>query len=253
VFRKSVVVLLALPLGAFAQQRRPVQQQSAPRATVPANRVTTIPDVSQPFDSVAFGGVRWRELGPYRGGRSVAVAGSQARPNEYYFGTTGGGVFKSSDGGNAWAPMTDKYFGGTIGSIGIAPSNPDIVYVGGGEYPLRGNVSHGDGIWKTTDAGRTWKLVGLADSKHVADIVVHPTNPDLVYAGVLGHAFGPNATRGVYRSKDGGATWDKILSRGDSAGVVDLVMDPNNPSVLYAGRVSLEGRRRDVGQDSLAR
>jgi len=188
-----------------------------------------------PLDSSALSGFRWREIGPYRGGRSVAVAGSQARPNEYYMGTVGGGVFKTTDGGNAWGAVTDRYFGGTIGAIAVAPSNPDVVYVGGGEFPLRGNVSHGDGIWKSTDAGRTWKLVGLPDSKHVGDIVVHPSNPDLVYAGVLGHTFGPNATRGVYRSKDGGATWDKILFRNDSTGVVDLVMDPGNPNVLYAG------------------
>ena len=190
---------------------------------------------AQQFDSTAFSGVRWRELGPYRGGCSVAAGGSVARPNEYYQGTTGGGVIKTTDGGQSWFPVSDRYFGGTIGAIRVAPSNPDIVYVGGGEYPIRGNVSHGDGVWKTTDAGRTWTLKGLADSKHVGDIVVHPTNPDLVYVGVLGHVFGANETRGVYRSRDGGTTWQRVLFRNDSTGVVDLVMDPNNPNVLYAG------------------
>jgi hypothetical protein len=112
-------------------------------------------DVTQPFDTVLLAGMRWRELGPYRGGRSVAVAGSVARPNEYYMGTTGGGVFKTTDGGHAWFPVTDRYFGGTIGGIDVSASNPDVVYVGGGEYPMRGNVSHGDGVWKTTDGGRT--------------------------------------------------------------------------------------------------
>ena len=192
-------------------------------------------DVTQSLDSVALTALRWRELGPYRGGRSVAVAGSAARPNEYYFGTTGGGVFKSTDGGNGWAPVTDRYFGGTIGSVEISASNPDIVYVGGGEFPLRGNVSHGDGVWKTTDAGKTWSFKGLGDTKHIGDVVVHPTNPDLVYVAALGHAFGPNPARGIYRSKDGGGTWQKILFRNDSTGAVDLVMDPNNPNVLYAG------------------
>ncbi|HMC55072.1 MAG TPA: glycosyl hydrolase [Gemmatimonadaceae bacterium] len=191
--------------------------------------------VTQPFDSVALTGVHWRELGPYRGGRSVTAVGSVARPNEYYFGTTGGGVFKSTDGGNAWFPVTDRYFGGTIGAVAIAPSNPDIVWAGGGEYPLRGNVSHGDGVWKSTDGAKTWKLMGLAATKHIGDIIVHPTNPDLVYVAALGHAFGPNPDRGVYRSKDGGTTWEKILFRNDSTGAVDLVMDPGNPSVLYAG------------------
>lgn len=199
--------------------------------------IVAVPDVggAQQFDSIAFSGVRWRELGPYRGGRSVAAGGSVARPNEYYHGTTGGGVFKTTDAGQSWFPVTDRYFGGTIGAIRVAPSNPDIVYVGGGEYPIRGNVSHGDGVWKTTDAGRTWTSKGLADSKHIADIVVHPTNPDLVYVGVLGHVFGPNETRGVYRSRDGGTSWQRVLFRNDSTGVVDLVMDPNNPNVLYAG------------------
>jgi photosystem II stability/assembly factor-like uncharacterized protein len=208
-------------------------QQVAAR---PANPTATIPaSVTQPFDSILLSGVRWRELGPYRGGRSVAVAGSVARPNEYYHGTTGGGVFKTTDGGQSWFPVTDRYFGGTIGAIRVAPSNPDIVYVGGGEFPIRGNVSHGDGVWKTTDGGRTWTQKNLVDTKHIGDIVVHPTNPDLVYVGALGHVFGPNPTRGVFRSRDGGNTWQKILFRNDSTGVVDLVMDPNNPNVLYAG------------------
>ena len=202
---------------------------------------------SAQFDSAAFTGLRWRELGPYRGGRSVAVAGSVARPNEYWMGTVGGGVFKTTDGGQSWAPMSDRYFGGTIGSVGVAPSNPDIVYVGGGEFPLRGNVSHGDGVWKTTDAGRTWKLVGLADSKHIADLVVHPTNPDLVYAGVLGHAFGPNSTRGVYRSKDGGTTWQKVLGKNDSTGVVDLVMDPTTRTSSTPGFGRSIARRGSCG------
>jgi len=149
-------------------------------------------------------------------------------------GTPGGGVFKSINAGQSWAPVTDKYFGGTIGAIAVAPSAPDVVYVGGGEYPIRGNVSHGDGVWKTTDGGKTWTFLGLGETRQIADIVVNPTNADLVYVGALGHVWAPNAERGVYRSKDGGRNWDKILFRNDSTGVVDLVMDPNNPSVLYA-------------------
>ena len=182
----------------------------------------------------AFAGLRWREIGPYRGGRSVAVTGNPSRPNEFWMGTTGGGVFKSINAGQSWAPVTDKYFGGTIGAIAVAPSAPDVVYVGGGEYPIRGNVSHGDGVWKTTDGGKTWTFMGLGDTRQIADIVVHPTNPDLVYVGALGHVWAPNPERGVFRSKDGGKTWEKILFRNDSTGVVDLVMDPNNPNVLYA-------------------
>ena len=190
---------------------------------------------SATFDSTALAGLRWREIGPFRGGRSVAVTGSVARPNEYYMGTTGGGVFKSVDGGHAWFPVTDRYFGGTIGGIDVAPSNPDIVYVGGGEYPIRGNTSHGDGVWKSTDAGRTWTQKGLADTKQIGDVVIHPTNPDLVYVAALGPTFNASPSRGVFRSRDGGNSWQKILFRNDSTGAVELVMDPNNPAVLYAG------------------
>ncbi len=186
-------------------------------------------------DSLALAGVHWREVGPYRGGRSVAATGNPSRPNEFWMGTTGGGVFKSINDGQSWAPVTDKYFGGTIGAIAVSASSPDVVYVGGGEYPIRGNVSHGDGVWKTTDGGKTWSFMGLGETRQVADIVVNPTNADLVYVGALGHVWAPNPERGVFRSKDGGKTWEKILFRNDSTGVVDLVMDPANPNVLYAG------------------
>src|SRR5439155_1107511 len=127
-----------------------------------------------PYDSTVFAALKWREIGIFRGGRSVAVAGSAARPNEYWMGTTGGGVFKTTDGGATWLPVTDKYFGGTIGAIGVSESNPDVVYVGTGEYPIRGNVSHGDGVWKTTDGGKTWTHVGLEDTHQISRVRVHP-------------------------------------------------------------------------------
>lgn len=224
--RLAVLALLAISSPALAQ--RPAARRANPATSIP-------PTVTQAFDSLALTGVRWRELGPYRGGRSVAVSGSVARPSEYYLGTTGGGVFKTTDGGQSWFPVTDRYFGGTIGGIDVAASNPDVVYVGGGEFPIRGNVAHGDGVWKSTDAGRTWSYKGLKETRQIGDVVVNPTNPDVVYVGALGHVFGPNPERGVYRSKDGGDTWQKVLFRNDSTGVVDLVMDPNNPNVLYAG------------------
>jgi photosystem II stability/assembly factor-like uncharacterized protein len=186
------------------------------------------------YDSTVFAALAWREIGIFRGGRSVAVAGSAARPNEYWMGTTGGGVWKSSDGGNTWLPMSDKYFGGTIGAIGVSEANPDIVYVGTGEYPIRGNVSHGDGVWKTTDGGKTWTFLGLAETQQISRVRVHPANPDIVYVGAQGHAFGPNPERGVYKTTDGGKTWTRILFRNDSTGVSDLVLDPANPDVIYA-------------------
>ncbi len=190
--------------------------------------------VAQSGDSTTFRALRWRELGPARGGRSVAVAGSTSRPLEYWMGTTGGGVWKTTDGGMNWQPSTDAYFGGTIGAIGVAESNPDIVYVGGGETHIRGNTSHGDGLWKTTDAGRTWTLMGLRETRHISRVRVHPSNPDIVYVGALGHAFGPNPERGVFKTTDGGKSWQKILFRNDSTGISDLVMDPNDPNTLYA-------------------
>ena len=186
------------------------------------------------YDSTAFAALKWREIGPFRGGRSVAVAGSSKRPNEYYFGTTGGGVFKTTDGGITWAPVTDKYFGGTIGAVGISESNPDIVYVGTGEYPIRGNVSHGDGVWRTSDGGKTWSFLGLAETRQISRVRVHPTNPDIVYVGAQGHVFGPNSERGVYKTTDGGKSWRRVLYRNDSTGITDLVLDPNNPEILYA-------------------
>jgi len=189
-------------------------------------------------DTSAFGALSWRNIGPHRGGRSVAVAGSASRPQEYWMGTTGGGVFKTTDGGDTWVPMSDRYFGGTIGAIAVAESNPDIVYVGGGEYPIRGNTSHGDGVYKTTDGGRTWSYLGLVETRHISKIKIHPKNPDVVYVGALGPVFSTtDPNRGVFKSIDGGKTWRKILDRpgNDSTGVVELVMDPSDPDVLYAG------------------
>jgi photosystem II stability/assembly factor-like uncharacterized protein len=178
--------------------------------------------------------VQWRNIGPLNAGRSVAVAGSTARPTEYYIGSTGGGVFKSTDGGRTADAVTDDYFGGTIGAIAIQQSNPDVVWVGGGETPIRGNVSHGDGVWRTTDGAKTWQYMGLKETRHISRIRIHPTNPDIVYIGALGHVFGPNAERGVFKTTDGGRTWNKILFRNDSTGITDLILDPSNPDIIYA-------------------
>jgi len=205
-----------------------VAQGGRPRPVTTANAM-----ISVPYDSLAFTGLRWREIGPYRGGRSVAATGSAQRPDEYYMGTTGGGVFKTEDGGQSWFPTTDGFFGGTIGAIAVAPSNPDVVYVGGGEYPIRGNVSYGDGVWKSTDAGKTWAFMGLGDTRQIEKVIVNPTNPDIVYVGAFGHIFGPNSERGVFKTTDGGKTWQKILFRNDSSGVADMIMDPSDPNTMY--------------------
>ena len=181
-----------------------------------------------------FNELSWREIGPYRGGRSAAVTGVQSQPHIYYFGSTGGGVWKTVDGGSSWHNVSDGFFGGSIGAVAVSDTDPNVVYVGGGEKTVRGNVSHGDGVWKSLDAGKTWQHVGLADSRHIPRIRIHPNNPDLVYAAVLGHLFGPNEMRGVYRSKDGGNKWERILFANRQAGAVDLVLDPGNPRILYA-------------------
>ena len=230
-FALRFIVGAGLTIASFlpstaSSQRVPLRLPG--RASPPAPTSPTL------YDSTAFAALRWREIGPFRGGRSVAVAGSSKRPNEYYFGTTGGGVFKTTDGGITWAPVTDKYFGGTIGAIGISESNPDIVYVGAGEYPIRGNVSHGDGVWRTSDAGKTWASLGLADTRQISRVRVHPTNPDIAYVGAQGHVFGPNSERGVFKTADGGKSWKRVLYRNDSTGITDLVLDPKNPETIYA-------------------
>jgi photosystem II stability/assembly factor-like uncharacterized protein len=193
------------------------------------------PLTAQTIDTTALGSLTWRSIGPQRGGRSVAVAGSSTRPSEYYMGTTGGGVFKTTDGGESWAPVSDKYFGGTIGAVAVSESNPDVVYVGGGEFPIRGNVSHGDGVYKSTDAGKTWTYLGLVETRQIAKIRIHPRNPDIAYVAAFGPVWAPSPARGIFKTTDGGKTWAKILFRNDSTGAIDLAMDPSNPDVLYAG------------------
>jgi photosystem II stability/assembly factor-like uncharacterized protein len=187
------------------------------------------------FEPERWKALRWREIGPYRGGRSAAVAGVPGNRATYYFGGAGGGVWKSTDAGRKWHSVSDGSFGGSIGAIAVAAWDPNVVYAGTGEETVRGNVSEGDGMWKSTDAGKTWKRAGLADSRHITRIRVHPRNPDLVYAAVLGHLFGPSTERGVYRSTDGGASWKRVLYVDDHTGAVDLAMDPVNPRLLYAG------------------
>jgi len=186
------------------------------------------------FDPAHFKPLEWRNVGPVRGGRVAAVEGIAAQAKTYYFGGTGGGVWKTVDGGETWKNVSDGFFGGSIGAVAVSEWDPNVVYAGGGEKTVRGNVSHGDGMWKSTDAGKTWAFVGLKESRHIPRIRIHPRNPDLVYAAVLGHLFAPNPERGVYRSKDGGKTWERVLFANDNAGAIDLAMDPGNPRVLYA-------------------
>jgi len=182
-----------------------------------------------------FKGMAWRNIGPTRGGRSLGAAGSPGRKQEYYFGAVGGGLWKTTDGGMTWAPVTDgQLTSSSVGAVAVAESNPDVVYIGTGETQLRGNIMQGDGVYKTTDAGKTWKHMGLKNTQAIARVRVHPTNPDIAYVAALGHPYGPNEERGIFRTTDGGATWKKVLYKGDQAGGIDLIIDRTNPRVLYA-------------------
>jgi len=190
---------------------------------------------ANPHDAGLYQAMKWRCIGPYRGGRVTAVAGVPGKPFIYYFGATGGGVWKTEDGGLNWQPISDGYFKtGSVGAIAVSEYDPNVIYVGMGESPIRGNVSHGDGVYKSTDGGRTWKQIGLKDTSQISRVRIHPRNPDLVYVAALGHVYGPNEERGVFRSKDGGQTWEKILYRDNKTGAIDLILDPSNPRIIYA-------------------
>ncbi len=182
----------------------------------------------------AYSSLDYRLIGPFRGGRSAAVTGVPGQPNTFYFGATGGGVWKSDDAGNTWKNISDGYFGGSIGAVEVAQSDPNVIYVGGGEVTVRGNVSSGYGVWKSVDGGKTWESKGLPESRHIPRMRTHPENPDVVYAAVLGNIYKASTERGVYKSTDGGNTWRKVLYVNDMAGAVDLIIDPTNSRVLYA-------------------
>ncbi|HTJ47056.1 MAG TPA: exo-alpha-sialidase [Kofleriaceae bacterium] len=188
-----------------------------------------------PVDPKLYSGLKWRNVGPYRGGRVLAVAGVPGDPQTYYFGGVAGGVWKSSNGGLSWTPVFDKQDIASIGAIAVAPSDPNVVYVGSGEACIRGNISYGTGMYKSLDAGRTWQSIGLRDTRAIGRVIVDPRNSDRVFVAALGHPFGPNAERGVFRTTDGGARWTKVLFVDNDTGAIDVQFDPSNANVLYAG------------------
>ena len=197
---------------------------------------TTLPVANaQPqYDASLYSGLRWRMIGPFRGGRVNAVSGVIGQPNTYYFGSVGGGVWKSTNSGRTWTPVFDSQPVASIGAIGVAPSNPNIVYVGTGEADMRDSISFGNGVYKSVDAGKTWKHLGLENTRQIGRILVDPRNPEVVFVAALGHVYGSSPDRGVYRSRDGGVTWQKVLLKNDDVGAIDLALDPINPQIVYA-------------------
>ncbi|MFB3076851.1 MAG: WD40/YVTN/BNR-like repeat-containing protein, partial [Lysobacterales bacterium] len=190
----------------------------------------------EPVDTALLDGLEWRLVGPYRGGRVTTVAGVPDNPLLYYMGATGGGVWKTQNAGTTWENLSDDYFKvGTIGAVAVSESDNNVLYVGTGEAPIRGvTTSSGDGVWKSTDTGRTWKHVGLEKSGQIAQIEIHPSNPDTAYVAVQGQIWGPNEERGVFRTTDGGKSWKHVLKVSANTGATDLSMDPSNPRILYA-------------------
>ena len=194
------------------------------------------PPASSSAEEALYSKLKYRSIGPYRGGRSAAVTGSYKNKTTFYMGSTGGGVWKTTDGGSNWKNISDKYFGSSIGAVAVAPSDESVIYVGEGENTMRGNVSEGlGGMWRSEDGGRSWKNIGIKDGRHIIRIIIHPRNPDIVWVAVVGHLFGPSNDRGVFKTENGGKSWKHVLFVNDQTGASDLVMEPGNPSTLYAG------------------
>jgi photosystem II stability/assembly factor-like uncharacterized protein len=178
------------------------------------------------IDEKLFRGMQWRQVGPFRGGRALAIEGVPNEPNTYYFGAVAGGVWKTTDAGANWTPLFDKEPISSIGAIAVAPSDHNVIYVGTGEAAVRGNISYGAGVFKSVDAGKTWKNIGLKDTRHIGALIVDPKNADVVLVAALGHIFGSNQERGIFRTTDGGKTWNRVLWKDQDTGGIDVVFDP---------------------------
>ena len=238
----TLIVSISLAAAAFGQTKpgrqskavKPAQplQAAAQPGTSPASDSEAAED-SRPEDK-AFKGMKYRLIGPFRGGRSLTAAGIPGDPTTYYFGATGGGVWKSTDAAMTWSPVFDKEGTAAIGSIAVASSNHNIIYVGTGEACIRGNISHGDGVYRSLDGGKTWKNTGLRDSRAIGKVIVNPTNPDIVFVAALGHPYGSNTERGIFRTTDGGKTWERVLYKDENTGGIDVAFDPHNSNILFA-------------------
>src|SRR5438132_398251 len=223
--------LVLLCSSAFAVSPSPRAISPSPTA---ARTTSPSPTPAGAIDEKLFKGMQWRQVGPFRGGRALAIEGIPGEPDIYYFGAVAGGVWKTIDGGANWTPLFDKENISSIGAIAVAPSDHNVVYAGTGEAAIRGNTTYGIGVYKSIDAGKTWKNVGLKDSRQIGALIVDPKNADIVLVAALGHAFGPNQERGIFRTADGGKTWTKVLSKDENTGGIDVVFDPNNSNIVFA-------------------
>jgi photosystem II stability/assembly factor-like uncharacterized protein len=230
----SIIALLTIPVT--AQQKTPGKEgKPKPQSAVqPKPAEASAPEKKEEKELEKYRGMRYRLVGPFRGGRSLTAVGLPGNPKIYYFGATGGGVWKSTDAGASWASVFDKEGTSAIGSIAVSESDPNLLYVGTGEACVRGNISHGDGVYKSLDGGKTWKNVGLKETRAIGKVIINPTNPDIAFVAALGHPFGPNEERGVFRTTDGGKTWQKVLYKDQDTGAVDITFDPNNSHILFA-------------------
>ncbi|MGB9361333.1 MAG: hypothetical protein WCA99_07010 [Candidatus Sulfotelmatobacter sp.] len=235
-----IILVFVLGMGGVAPaQTRPERQSKTAKDRQPAETVNQPGNNAAPSDSnnpenKLFKGMKYRMIGPFRGGRSLTAAGIPGDPTTYYFGATGGGVWKSTDGAMTWFPVFDKEGTGSIGSLAVANSDHNTIYVGTGEACIRGNISQGDGVYKSLDGGKTWKNVGLHDSRSIGRVIINPNNPDIVFVAALGHPYGPNAERGIFRTTDGGKTWEKVLYKDENTGGIDVAFDPHNSNILFA-------------------
>ena len=234
------LVFFCVFTASLAQSQAKTQSRTAKKSATttqskkPAARATAPQAGGAPVDGKLFDAMRWRQVGPFRGGRVLAVTGVPGEPNVFYFGGASSGVWKSTDTGVSWKPLFDSQTIASIGAIAVAPSDHNVLYVGSGEACIRGNISYGDGVYKSIDGGKTWKNIGLKDTRHIGAVIVDPRDSNTVFVAALGHAYGPNEERGVFRSRDGGSTWQKVLYKDNKTGAIDIVFDPNNPSTLFA-------------------
>lgn len=197
-------------------------------------KVMASADTTQKLDAKLFQQLRWRSIGPARGGRALAVTGVRGQPEVFYFGAVGGGVWRSNDAGRTWKPIFDSQRIASIGAIAVAPSNPQIIYVGTGEADMRSDIAYGNGMYRSADGGKSWTHIGLEDSRQIARILVDPNSPEKVFVAALGHAYGPNSERGVFYSKDGGKKWKRVLFHDENTGAIDLAFEPGNPKTIFA-------------------